>query len=114
MSEKQSIAQTLKQKHEEITETTVYYTLKGYEDKLVDGYPVQDEENKYTFAKATGARKLLKIDDRGNFMNPLGLLSQKTRLDRFVPVSDETFSSYLDFLKTKREMFYLHAQRNAH
>lgn len=95
------------------TKTTTYFTIKGKEDRVENGFPVQDKENQFTYAKQTGLRKMVRIDDRGELMNPIGMYPQKIKLDRWISISNSAFQSYLDFLRTKNALFLRQAQRNA-
>ncbi len=114
MQERTSHGLPAKSKKDEVADTTVYYTIKGKQTSFNEaGFPVQDDENQYTYARETGKKKQIRLDDRGEFMNPLGLYAQRVKMERWVSVSDGTFASYLQFLKTKNQMFIRQAERNA-
>lgn len=100
-------------KEVELTEDTEYFTIKGKQDFWdKNGYPAQNEANYLTYAKRTGTKLLLRIDDRGEFINPVGLYAQKNKLDRFIVVPPKAFESYLNFLKTKNNVHFIQATRN--
>lgn len=105
----------------QVTDTTTYYTYKGYQDDFnEDGYPIHIKEKlntrtgKDTFAKSTGVRKLIRVDDGGKFFNPKGMYVQRGGLiPRWMTVSDKAFNHYINFLKTKNMSYYLNAEREA-
>lgn len=112
MKERSTTGEPVKKKTEQQTLETTYYTIKGQQDDFDEkGYPVQTFANDDTYAKSTGKKKLLRVDDRGQFINPLGLYHQRSRLDRFIPVSEKAFAYYLEFLKTKDAKYVLLANR---
>lgn len=100
---------------EEATEDVVtYFTIKGKQDDFdIDGFPVQEKENKDTLAKRSGNRRLVKIDNMGKFFNPYGMYASRANYERWLQVNEKTFNFYLNFLKTKNQSFLLNAERNA-
>ena len=113
MKETRSTGQAVKESDVELTNETTFYTVKGKQDAFDEkGYPTQKEENQFTYAKITGVRRMLRLDDRGHLINPNGLYNDKVKLDRWVPATKEAFASYLEYLKTKNQMFIRQAERN--
>jgi hypothetical protein len=98
----------------ELSETTVYYTMKGSNGQLQEsGHTTQEEPNSYTYARESGTKKQIRLDDRGDFMNPVGMYAQRAKMERWATVTDAAFASYLNFLQTKNQMFLRQAERNA-
>ncbi len=90
-----------------VTNTTIYYTINGKHDFLNDDkMPCQNEENKFTYAKKTGQRRLIKLDKFNEPCNPGGMYYQPASIDRYVQVEKLAFEQYLLFLKTKNDLFY--------
>lgn len=111
MNENGSTAQPYK-KRQKITEQTKYYTIIGKEDLLdSEGFPVQNKETEQTLAKQTGVRCLIRIDDKGRFFNPVGIYPQ--RFSKWLQVSVATFNLYKNFLRTKRALYLIKAEREA-
>jgi hypothetical protein len=111
MKERPAKSESLSKPITEKANTVIYYTVKGKQDAFDDGFPVQDKETLETCAKKSGTRLQIRIDDRGNLVNPCGLYNDKQKLDRWVPAPKSAFSSYLQFLRTKNQMFYRQAER---
>jgi hypothetical protein len=113
MQEHHAPSEFIKSRDKEVETVTTYYTSKGNEDFLNEGgYPVQREENKNTLAKESGRRKMIRIDDRGHIIDPKGLYANKRKMDRWIPVNDGAFSSYIEFLRTGNQIFIRHTERN--
>lgn len=103
--ERRPVIQPVKEQVKE--PNTAFYTIKGQQEDINEkGFPIQSEENHLTYAKEVGLKKMLRVDDRGDFINPMGFYTQKNKLDRWVSVSDEAFTNYLTFLKTKNVLFF--------
>lgn len=97
-----------------ITQTTKYFTLTGKEDFLdEDGYPCQNKENKLTYAKETGRRRLIRLDKNTELYNPDGLYTQHRTDERWIQVDGPTFTQYINFLKTRNQLFFRQAVRGA-
>ena len=113
MNERPTTGQPVKNNSAELAEDTLYYTIKGKQDYFDENdNPVQDKENRFTYAKASGRRKMIRINDHGELMNPAGLYNDKYKMDRWAQANEKAFASYLDFLRTKNEMYLRHAIRH--
>lgn len=96
------------------TSKSKYYAFKGTQDHFdEDGYPVHTEKKKNTLAMCTGDRRVILVDDAGRFINPAGLYPQKVRLERWISVSKKVFADYINFLKTKKQLYLTSAEREA-
>jgi len=85
-------------KNNKVDETTVYYTIAGKQDSLDnDGYPVQEQENANTLARKSGQKYMIKIDDRGRFVNPIGIYAQDAPANRWITVNKKACESYISF-----------------
>lgn len=92
-------------------EEVTYFTFNGSEDKIIDGKPVRRKKDKYAYASQSGNKYMIKIDDRGQFMNPRGMYKQEAKYDRWINVSEKVFNYYLSFLKTGNKLYLTHAER---
>ncbi len=94
-----------------VAETTEYYTIKGKALWLDDNeQPRVDNLSNLCYAFRTGSRRELRVSDNGEYINPYGL-PQRNKVGRFVPVTEACFNSYLRFLKTGVEKYYIQAKR---
>lgn len=97
-----------------IAQNTKYYTMTGSQDFLDDaGYPCHYKENKFTYAKETGRRRLIRLDRNTELYNPDGLYTQYRTDDRWIQVDGPTFTQYINFLKTRNQLFFRQAVRGA-
>lgn len=128
MNEKIATSSTIEPR-KPITQTTKYYTIIGKHDYLdrtgcsdekdkdgnfIDsGYPCQLIEDKFTYAKETGRRRLIRLDRNTELYNPDGLYTQYRTDDRWVQVDGPTFTQYINFLKTRNPLFFRQAVRGA-
>lgn len=114
MRETRSIGEAMIKDNREPSEVVHYYTFSGKEDLEDDGgFPEQLKENDNTCAKICGIRRQIRIDDMGRFINPNGMYKQKIKQNRWVTVSQKVFNSYMHFLRTKKQSYLLHAEREA-
>jgi len=108
-------------------ENTVLYTISGREDFVdregffrIGFQPIERAKvNPYVHAIKHQQRYLVKLGENGKLFNPYGLYSEgmetKQRVGRptwkFMNTTKSNFNQYINFLKTKNELFLKNAER---
>jgi len=108
-------------------QNTILYTVRGREDFVdQDGFfqvnfqrIEQAKLNPYVHAIKHNRRYLVKLGENGKLFNPYGPFSEgmetKQRVGRptwkFINTTKTNFDQYINFLKTKNEVFLKNAER---
>ena len=108
-------------------QNTVLYTVRGREDFVdqngcfqINYQPVEKAKtNPYVHAIRHNHRYLVKLGENGKLFNPYGPFSEgmetKQRVGRptwkFINTNKNNFDQYVNFLKTKNEVFLKNAER---
>lgn len=100
---------------------SVFYTIIGSEDYLLDGNQpcVNNEDSEKIFAKRIKDKRYILRNSAGNFLNPIDAFNtpnpKATRngnsLWSWVEVEESTFAFYLRFLRTQNHTWLRQAER---
>ena len=106
--------------------TSVFYTLSGQEDSIVDDKPVKATENDEVYAKLLqkkdGSYKhMIRTSADGRLYNPMSIYGQEKTNDfldrvcksndKFKTVNEKSFNWYIQFLTTKNLAWFHNAER---
>ena len=106
--------------------TSVFYTLSGQEDSIVDDKPVKATEDDEVYAKLLqkkdGSYKhMIRTSADGRLYNPMSIYGQEKTNDfldrvcksndKFKTVNEKSFNWYIQFLTTKNLAWFHNAER---
>lgn len=106
--------------------TSVFYTLSGQEDEIIDDRPIKSTESEEVYAKVLqkkdGTYKhMIRTSADGKLYNPMSIYGQEKTNDfldricksndKFKTVNEKAFNWYVQFLTTKNLSWFHNAER---
>lgn len=105
---------------------SVFYTLSGQEDEIIDDRPIKSTESEEVYAKVLqkkdGTYKhMIRTSADGKLYNPMSIYGQEKTNDfldricksndKFKTVNEKAFNWYVQFLSTKNLSWFHNAER---